>query len=379
MAKKYTKRADGRYATTIKANEIDPKTEKRKTIYIYGRTIRELEEKKAQILEELEKGIYTSSKDILFSEYKWEWFETYKTGRAYNTQEGYRNILKNHLGCLDNLYLKAIRKSDVQKGYNLLRGKPDLQRRYRQTVNQILKTAIDDGYLVVNVAANLELDIVKKKKRRALTKVEREAIQKADFTLKEKCFVLLLQYTGMRREEVVPLSRFNIDFSKRMITVNKVVEFIGEKPNLKDPKTEASERKIPILEPLFDTLKEYTHSLETTLLFPGTNYTYMAKYQYRNLFMSVKRKINLAAGGKHEWKNGKTVFVDDRCKGLTSHVFRHEFATILYYSGLDLLDAIDIFGHADVQVMLDIYVELRIDSNDSREKIDEYLKTYLTF
>lgn len=46
MAKKYTKRADGRYATTIKANEIDPKTEKRKTIYIYGRTIRELEEKK---------------------------------------------------------------------------------------------------------------------------------------------------------------------------------------------------------------------------------------------------------------------------------------------------------------------------------------------
>lgn len=115
---------------------------------------------------------------------------------------------------MDNLYLKAIRKSDVQKGYNLLRGKPDLQRRYRQTVNQILKTAIDDGYLVVNVAANLELDIVKKKKRRALTKVEREAIQKADFTLKEKCFVLLLQYTGMRREEVVPLSRFNIDFSK---------------------------------------------------------------------------------------------------------------------------------------------------------------------
>ena len=47
--------------------------------------------------------------------------------------------------------------------------------------------------------------------------------------------------------------------------------------------------------------------------------------------------------------------------------------------GLDLLDAIDIFGHADVQVMLDIYVELRKDSNDSREKIDEYLKTYLTF
>ena len=95
--------------------------------------------------------------------------------------------------------------------------------------------------------------------------------------------------------------------------------------------------------------------------------------------MSVKRKINLAAGGKHEWKNGKTDFVDDRCKGLTSHVFRHEFATILYYSGLDLLDAIDNFGHADVQVMLDIYVELRKDSNDSREKIDEYLKTYLTF
>ena len=45
-------------------------------------------------------------------------------------------------------------------------------------------------------------------------------------------------------------------------------------------------------------------------------------------------------------------------------LFRREFATILYYSGVEILDAIRIFGHADAREMLEIYAELRVDESN---------------
>ena len=207
---KYKKRADGRYYTTIQTNEINPDTGERVRIPVYGKSITEFEDNKARIRDEINKGIYTNDKGILFSDYKWTWLETYKNNRSYNTQTAYKNILKNHTGALDQLKLSQIKKSDVQLGYNNLKGHPDLQRRYIQTVNQILKAAIDDGYIWKNVADNIETDKAKRKKKRALTKTERLAIPHADFTLREKCFEALLHYAGLRRQEISALTRTSV-------------------------------------------------------------------------------------------------------------------------------------------------------------------------
>ncbi len=503
---KYKKRADGRYYTTIQTNEINPDTGERVRIPVYGKSITEFEDNKARIRDEINKGIYTNDKGILFFDYKWTWLETYKNNRSYNTQSAYKNILKNHTGALDQLKLSQIKKSDVQLGYNNLKGHPDLQRRYIQTVNQILKAAIDDGYIWKNVADNIETDKAKRKKKRALTKTERLAIPHADFTLREKCFEALLHYAGLRRQEISALTRFDIDLhadftlrekcfeallhyaglrrqeisaltrfdidlNQRVIHINKAVEWIGEVPHIKDTKSDAGERDIPILEPLFPVLKDYLSELNTTILFPNTsgeymwigeiphikdtksdagerdipileplfpvlkdylselNTTilfpntsgeYMHKTQYRRFFETIKRKINTAAGGKHRWEGTKIIYtVDlcqgltshvfrrefatilyysgikrkintaaggkhrwegtkiiytvDLCQGLTSHVFRREFATILYYSGVDMLDAIRMFGHADVQEMLNIYAELRTEESSSADKLNSYL------
>ena len=75
-----------------------------------------------------------------------------------------------------------------------------------------------------------------------------------------------------------------------------------------------------------------------------------------------------------KWENGKLIYTIDMCRGLSSHVFRMEFAIILYYSGVDILDAIRIFGHADASEMLNIYAELRVDESNSASKINSYLK-----
>ena len=170
---KYTKRSDGRYQTKITTDIIVPETGKKKTITVYGKSIAELNANKAKALEELDKGIYLLDRSTTFGAYKWRWLELYKSSRETNTYEGYRNILKNHTSCLDSLKLIDIRKSDVQAGYNALTGHDDLQRRFYQTVNQILRSAIDDNLIYKNVAPSIERTKKVRKKKRALTEMEK--------------------------------------------------------------------------------------------------------------------------------------------------------------------------------------------------------------
>lgn len=371
---KYVKRPDGRYRASITTNVID-ETGKKKRIYVYGKSIAELERNKAAALTELEKGIYVFDKDVLFKSYKWKWLELYKSGREDNTIAGYRNILKNHTKCLDDIKLIDIKKSDVQKGYNDLTGHQDLQRRFYQTVVQILNSAIDDGLIYKNVAQSVEKESYRHKKKRALTSNERAHIETADFDDQEKLLAYILLYTGMRRQEVIPLTRFDINFQRGKIYVNKAIKFIGEKAVLKETKTYSGEREIYILEPLEPILKEYIGHLNGTLLFPGTNNGYMTKTQYRSLFERVKRKLNTACGGTYHWENGRIKFDVDMCKGLGSHTFRHEFATMLYYSGIDMMEAVEMMGHSNSKMILDTYAELRKQEKNSAEKINSFLKS----
>lgn len=371
---RYKKRADGRYHTSVGTNAVNPETGKKIRISVYGRSISELEQNKAKVLEDLEKGIYVFDRTSTFGKYKWTWLELYKAGREENTIEGYRNILKNHTGCLDNLKLIDIKKSDVQAGYNTLNGHDDLQRRYYQTVNQILRAAIDDGLIYKNVATTIEKARPQHKKKRALTDQERNHLDTADFDDQEKLLAYLLLYTGLRRQEIIPLSRFDVNFTKGKIYINKAVKFVGEKAILKETKTYSGEREVYILDPIFPLLKAHIKSLKGNLLFPGTDNAYMSKSQYRRLFERVKRKLNLACGGTHHWENGRIKFDIDMCKGLGSHTFRHEYATMLYYSDIDILEAVDMMGHANSRMILDTYAELRKQEKDSRDKLNAYVK-----
>lgn len=370
---RYKKRSDGRYRVSITTNILD-ESGKKKRIYVYGKSVAELERNKAAVLTDLEKGIYVFDRDMLFKDYKWKWLKLYKSGREDNTIAGYRNILKNHTSNLDDLKLIEIKKSDVQEGYNALSGHYDLQRRYAQTVDQILKAAIDDGLLYKNVAQSIEKDKMPRKKKRALTMNERSHIETADFDDQEKLLAYLLLYTGMRRQEIIPLTRFDINFSSGKISITKAVKFIGEKAVLKETKTYSGEREVYILEPLRPLLESHIKHLKGTLLFPGRNNNYMTKTQYRCLFERMKRKLNTACGGTHHWENGRIKFDIDMCKGLGSHTFRHEYATMLYYSGIDMMEAVNMMGHANSQMILDVYAELRKKENESANKINDYIR-----
>ena len=58
---------------------------------------------------------------------------------------------------------------------------------------------------------------------------------------------------------------------------------------------------------------------------------------------------------------------------LTAHIFRHNYATMLYYSGVTLKQAAALLGHSSTKMILDIYAHLDDEREDLRGKIDSII------
>lgn len=75
MAPKYKKRADGRYCTHVVVGLKDDGSPRRKTVYAH--TIRELEEKAAEIRRQVSTGAIVTNDTLTVNQWANEWVETY--------------------------------------------------------------------------------------------------------------------------------------------------------------------------------------------------------------------------------------------------------------------------------------------------------------
>lgn len=99
-----------------------------------------------------------------------------------------------------------------------------------------METAIDDGLIYKNVSRGIQLPKASRKEKRALTEEEKKALFKAKLTPKEKAFVYVLYYAGLRRGEALALTRTDINLKSGTIAVNKSLEFVGNSSSARSPK-----------------------------------------------------------------------------------------------------------------------------------------------
>lgn len=342
---KYKKRKDGRYCTHVDTGTYDADGKRIRTT-IYAKTVRELEEKIAKIRHETITGTYTRSTNITVREYAELWLNT-KKSLANATYNGYKNIIDNHISTIENIPISKLLKSDVSGCIDALNGHYDLQQRLKVTLNQILNAAIDDNLIYKNVCSQIRLphkNTVSTK--RPLSEQERQAIKTCNFSLREKAFVYLLYFTGIRRGEALALSRQDINFKTNELTINKAVAFIdNNQPIIKSPKTPYANRIIPMPSVLVETLKEYIGTIDTLYLFTRQNGEIMSEGSYKRMWSSIYNQINASMGGT------KTIKATD----LTVHMFRHNYATLLYYQGIDVKQAQKLLGHSNIKTTLEIY------------------------
>lgn len=253
---------------------------------------------------------------------------------------------------------------------------------YIGTVNQIFSIAIKNQVIDFNPACYLDMPLSAKKpeKRRALDDYEQQWI--IDTPHPMQIAAMIMMYGGPRRGEIIPLRVKDIDLEKRKIVINKSVKFINGKPVLKSGcKTEAGERTAGIPEILVDYLRpKLAEKSPFDLVFPGKDGGMLTESAWRRMWDSYIIDLNFKYGNRID-KAGKLAKSKYDPNGIeitiphfTAHWLRHTYATILYLSGVDKLEAAEMMGHEDIKMILEIYAHLdKIYKNRSMGKVNQYL------
>lgn len=355
---KYKKRKDGRYATSFIIGYTDDGKPKRRVLY--GRTILELDNKVAEFKSLQNKGIIIDDQSLTVEAWAKKWLELYKQDKAYNTYAMYKNALETHIiPQIGAIRLSALKKHNLQEILNNLvnDGKLRSAEIVRLTLRQIIHQAICQEYLYKDVSVGLSLPKHIKPQKRALTDAELELIKSANLSPKERIFLDILYYTGLRKGEALALTVGDIDLVNKTLTVNKNLVFVGNTSQIKpSPKSDAGNRTLPLPSPLIKSLAAYIKQLDNMYLFTQlTNSNLMSKSSFRRFWDDLIDKLNIAAGGEACTRKSGIRFI---APDITPHLFRHTYATNLYYADIDVKTAQYLLGHSSIQMTMDIYTHL---------------------
>ncbi len=356
------KRADGRYCKQIVVGYKPDGSRKMRTVY--GKTIKEVEKKEREYQENIDVGIKITD-DVSIGEWAIEWVKTYKQNVSYNTQQMYWNAIQNHIKPqLGSILVSEIKPIQIQRFLNRIisENKHRTAEICKLTIKQFMKQAQIEGFICKDVMVGIQPINAKSDEKRVLSHDELHEIHNTPLTDKQRLFLYIMLYTGLRRGEALALTTDDIDLDKEILTVNKSLLFKGNNSSLKEPKSKASFRKIPIPHSLLPFLKDYIKSSNNKKIFTMKNGEYMTHSSFVKFWNSIIRAL----------KNnmGENVQID-----FTPHTFRHTYATNLYYAGVDVKTAQYFLGHSSLEMTLNVYTHLDKEQSVSEvEKLNNYLK-----
>jgi integrase len=174
-----------------------------------------------------------------------------------------------------------------------------------------------------------------------------------------RALVILSAGTGMRQGECFGLTVDRINFLRGEVTVDQqLVTISGRPPFLGPPKTDASDRKIPLPTVVIDTLA--AHLAKYPPLKDGFVFVTDAGNPIRRTaFGDVWRAAVKAAGAPH---------------GTGFHELRHYYASLLIRHGESVKVVQARLGHATADETLNTYTHLWPDSDDrTRAAVDSVL------
>ena len=334
MAKaKYKMNSRGEFETKLWDGTYNSDGSKHRKRISSKKSSADLEKKVAEFRRAVETNGYSIYSAMSFTEYALNWLDVSKSTKEKNTRIMYQRIINTHLAFLSDVSISDIKHSHFQIAVNNQVEHPRTCKQIYITFRQIIKAAIRDNLLPRSVFEDICEDIslprYHKPQKRGLTPVERDALFKADLDPRKRAFVSILYYCGLRRGEAIALSRFDFDFKKKTVNVNKVIIFVNGRPELKPyPKTDNSIRTVPIPDAAIKYIEPYVRSCEDPYLFHGRNSSMMTQAAYGRMWNSIINSMNVAAGFNPNAKINKT---PKPITGLTAHIFRHDYCTQLCY------------------------------------------------
>ena len=230
----------------------------------------------------------------------------------------------------------------------------------------MIKSAILDRYLPESALNDIFADTKPPKpapkEKRALLESEKQAVFTANLAPMEKAYLWIIYGCGLRREEALALTIFDIDLNRSILTVNKALVFDGNNPVLKGTKTENSVRSVPMPGFLTEYLKYYTKWINGTNLFYSRGNIHITKSSYTKMW---KRIVNALSEVDKE---------NLRIRELTAHVFRHNYCSNLCYQipAVSIKKIAQLMGDTEA-VVLKVYNHMILEKEDAASAIENAL------
>ncbi|MBR4079728.1 MAG: site-specific integrase [Christensenellaceae bacterium] len=327
--------------------------------YISGKTKKELEEARQEILRTYSMAAADTRREILFSDYAEEWYEVYKKPHiGKGSIGGYNAALNRILPVFKDRQLRAISAADLQRFMNSMSDMSKSSIGYAGTIlRNVFSLAYANGLIERDPAAALKNPSAEKESKRALTDAETSAVLFVGKEHPEGLLLLVLYYTGLRRGEALGLQWKDINFSDRTITVERDIDYATN--SIGDLKTKYSYRVIPLPDPLAAVLWPL-RGFPSAFLFPAPKSGSFLPQRtfFRRWDRLMKAVLDENARQISDDPTVEPIETEDGLPVLTAHYFRHNYASVLYNAGVDILAAQRYLGHADVKTTLAIYAHL---------------------
>lgn len=331
----------------------------------------DLEKKVIEFKQQLQGGFVQTS-NITFGEYSRTWLDLYKSSKEINTQRMYKTCVYKYLLPLDQIRLVDIKHSHFQAVINENMDHPKTCKNIKLTFSQIIKSAVRDRYLPHSAIEDITMDIslpkYVKPRKRALTQAERQAMIAAELDDRKRAFITILYYCGLRRGEALALTTDDFDFSKRTVSVSKVIIFNNNTPELKPyPKSDNGIRSVPLPEACVGILKPYVASCKG-FIFKGQESPLMTETAYKRMWESIICSMNIALGYNPQAKKDR---IEKPIQGLTAHIFRHNYCTMLCYQipKITTKKIAQLMGDTE-KVVLDVYSHMLDEQENVSDAIN---------
>ncbi|MCD7843955.1 MAG: site-specific integrase, partial [Clostridiales bacterium] len=335
-----------------------------------------------------------------------EWLTTYKEGNiTEKSLRAYRQKLDGYiLPAIGEMQLKDVRETHLQKILNEQRGMSFSHvSKLRMVMKQMFKRAVSAQLITFNPAENLVLPDCEKKSHRALYPLERQGVLKACELHRAGPWVKMILFCVLRPGETVALLWKDIDFKKAVVHVSSAKESGSD--NIKEPKTDAGVRDVPVRPDYLNELRElkkgkgpfdfvftqtdgHTPQTEASLYHmwrgfkrvvdiemakillqqiaeePNKSHRQMLASQLESELPVTEILRRVESGNlSPTFKNRRVIHGEptDQFEELVPYCLRHTFCTDLQRAGVSLNVAKYLMGHADVSVTANIYTHTTED------------------